>query len=81
MLRIDRWKVQQQMKRMGIKTFGELANLVGVAPQTLSAWFGARLGFTSETLETLCNVLNCTPNDILTIDPKAVAPVAELATA
>ena len=78
MIRIDRWKVQQQMKHAGIKSFGELAQLVGVAPQTVSAWFGGRLGFTSESLAALCSVLNCTPNDILTIDPKTVAPVAEL---
>ena len=77
MLRIDRWKVQQQMKRNGIKTFGELADRVGVAQQTMSAWFRG-MGFTSETLERLCNVLDCTPNDVLTHDPKPVAPLAEL---
>lgn len=81
-MRIDRWKVKQQMNRVGIKTFGDLAALIGVAPQTMSAWFGARLGFTSETLETICRVLDCTPNDVLTIDPdpNALAPVAELVT-
>jgi DNA-binding Xre family transcriptional regulator len=77
MLRIDRWKVQQQMKRMGIKTFAELAQRVGVTPQTMSGWFRG-LGFASETLESLCNILDCTPNDILTLDPKPVAPLAEL---
>ena len=77
MLRIDRWKVQQLMKRKGIKEFRELAERVGVAPQTVSGWFRG-LGFTSETLEALCNVLDCLPNDVLTLDPKPVAPLAAL---
>lgn len=82
-MRIDRWKVKQQMNRIGIATFGELAQQIGVAPQTLSAWFGARLGFSSDTLETLCRVLDCTPNDVLTIDPvpNSQAPVVHLAAA
>lgn len=77
-MRIDRWKVKQEMTRMGISTFGELAELVEVTPQTVSGWFRG-LGFSSETLATLCRVLDCTPNDILTLDPNALAPVADLA--
>lgn len=78
-MRIDRWKVKQQMKRVGIRTFGELAERANVTPQTMSAWFRGT-GFTSETLERLCRVLDCTPNDVLTIDPapKAKAPTPEL---
>jgi DNA-binding Xre family transcriptional regulator len=67
-MRIDRWKVKQQMNRAGIATFGELAERVEVTPQTVSAWFRG-MGFSSETLAALCRVLGCTPNDILTIDP------------
>lgn len=67
-MRIDRWKVKQQMKRVEIDTFAELAGLVDVSPQAVSAWFRG-MGFTSETLAALCRVLDCTPNDILTIDP------------
>lgn len=77
-MRIDRWKVKQQMKRVGIRTFTELAEQLEVAPQTVSAWFRG-MGFHSESLERLCLVLECTPNDILTLDadPNAMVPALE----
>lgn len=75
-MRIDRWKVKQQMKVVGIDTFGELADLVGVSPQVVSRWFRGG-GSSAANLEVLCRVLRCTPNDILTIDPNQSAPVAE----
>lgn len=77
-MRIDRWKVKQQMNRAGIATFGELAERVNVAPQTVSAWFRG-MGFSSDTLEALCRELNCTPNDILTLDPIATDAPNEVA--
>ncbi len=74
-LRLDRWKIKQEMNKVSIDTFGELAVLVGVSPQVVSRWFRGG-GFTAANLEALCRVLNCTPNDILTFDPNRLAPVA-----
>lgn len=76
MMRIDRWKVRQQMKQVGIDTFRDLAKMVGVSQQTVSAWFGGA-GFTSENLTALCYALECEPGDILTLDPNRLAPVVE----
>jgi DNA-binding Xre family transcriptional regulator len=78
-MRIDRWKVKQQMKIVGIRTFGELAERVGVSQAAMSAWFRGA-AFSSGSLESLLRELQCTPNDILTLDPNLLAPVAELAT-
>lgn len=77
-MRIDRWKVKQQMNRVGIRTFAEFAEQVGVTPTTVSAWFRG-MGFSSDTLERICRVLDCTPNDILTLDadPNEDAPALE----
>lgn len=75
-MRIDRWKVKQEMKRVGIDTFAEFADLVGVSPQIVSRWFRGG-GCTVANLEAICRVLKCTPNDILTFDPNRLAPVAE----
>lgn len=79
-MRIDRWKVKQQMKAVGIRTFGELAERIGVSQAAMSAWFRGE-AFSSGSLEALVRELNCTPNDILTLDPNQTAPVVELAMA
>jgi DNA-binding Xre family transcriptional regulator len=76
-LRIDRWKIKQEMNKVGIDTFADLADLVGVSPQIVSRWFRGG-GFTAANLEALCRVLRCTPNDILTFDPNRSAPVTEV---
>jgi len=75
-MRIDRWKVKQQMKIVGIRTFGELAERVGVSQAAMSAWFRGA-AFSSGSLEALLRELQCTPNDILTLDPNRLAPVAQ----
>ena len=79
MMRIDRWKVKQQMKAKNIRTFGELAERVGVSQAAMSAWFRGE-SFSSGSLEALCRELECTPNDVLTLDPQ-LAPVASFALA
>ena len=72
-MRIDRYKVRQQMSKRGIRTFSELAVRIGVSKQALSRWFGG-LSFSSQSLEALCVELECTPNDILTFDQPLSAP-------
>lgn len=76
MMRIDRWKVRQEMERANIGTFRELAEMIGVSQQAVSAWFRGA-GFTSENLAALCYALDCQPGDILTLDPNRVAPGVE----
>lgn len=78
MVRIERWKVQREMQANGIETFKDLAERVGVTPQTMSAWFRGA-AFTSQNLEALCRVLKCEPGDILTIDPNRVALAGAMA--
>lgn len=78
-MRIDRWKVRQLMAREHIDSDAELARRVGVSKQTVSKWF-AGSPFTPENLGKLCEVLSCTPNDVLTAGPipKVTALAAEL---
>jgi DNA-binding Xre family transcriptional regulator len=72
-MRIDRYKVRQQMAAVGIRTFSELATKIGVSKQALSGWFSGA-AFSSQSLEALCLELECTPNDILTFDTPLEAP-------
>jgi len=72
-MRIDRYKVRQQMAVVGIRTFSDLAARVGVSKQALSGWFSGA-PFSSQSLESLCVELGCTPNDILTFDAPLEAP-------
>ena len=74
MMKIERWKVQREMQATGVETFKELAVIVGVTPQTMSAWFRGA-AFTSQNLESLCRALKCEPGAILTMDPNQVALV------
>lgn len=78
-MQIDRERVRRLMLKQGIQTFTELATHLGVSKQTLSAWFGGG-PFSSVNLNKLCQVLDCTPNDVLVFGeevPNGEAPVLE----
>lgn len=77
-MRIDRYKVIQLMRAQGIANLGDLAGLIGVHSSTLSSWFSGRYDPTFENLGTICQVLDCTVDDLVVYDrPKdpALAPV------
>lgn len=79
-MRIDREQVRQRMLRQGYQTFTELAAAMNVSKQAMSAWFGGG-SFSSANLALLCQLLQCTPNDILVMDdvPNALAPILHAA--
>lgn len=58
------WKIMQERN---ITTY-TLINVHGINPRTINNLRHNR-GITVYTLERLCNVLNCTPNDILEFVP------------
>lgn len=70
-MRLDRYKVKLRMAMAGIENQRELADKVGVTPQTISNWLNGEMP-TLDNVGALCRVLNCTPNDILT-DPNAIS--------
>jgi putative transcriptional regulator len=48
----------------------QVAEMAGLRPDTVSALErGTSGGIKFETLERLCNALNCSPNDLLRIEP------------
>lgn len=75
-MRVDKEQVRQRMLRQGFQTFSELAKAMDISRQALSAWFYGG-PFSSTNLALLCQILKCTPNDILIMDdaPNALAPV------
>ena len=56
----------ERMEREGITTY-TLIEKYGINPRTINNLKHNR-GITVYTLERLCNVLNCSPNDILRFD-------------
>lgn len=67
---IDHSKVKRLMlERWGTVEQKILAQKAGVTEQTLTRIFKGH-GFSADSLFGICQVLNCTPNEILSIGPK-----------
>jgi DNA-binding Xre family transcriptional regulator len=63
-------KIQQVAKSRGIKTSYQLQKLTGWPPgMTSRLWKGDWTHTYIKTLNTLCTVLKCTPNDLLEFTP------------
>ena len=76
-MRLDKRKIVGLMRDRGIGSLGDLAESVGVAPQTLSGWLSGYFSPSFANLEKLCQILDCTADDILTYDrPKEMALAA-----
>lgn len=73
-------KIRFLMVERDINTQTELARRLGISDNMVSEIMLGKSGVSLETLGKLCDVLNCTPNDILIRDttPKAEAPMPEL---
>lgn len=68
--RIDEFKVRQRLKGVeGIDTIQELAKAAELGENTL---YRSLKGYNwkSNTLNSIADVLNCNPVDLLTVDPK-----------
>lgn len=78
-MKLNRHRVLELMHRQGINTQMELAERVGVTRQSLSSWLHGGT-FTLDNLSMLCDVLKCTPNDVLIlgVSPKEKAPIREM---
>lgn len=73
-MRLDKRKIVELMRDRGIDNLGDLAVLVGVAPQTLSGWLSGYFSPSFANLDKLCQILDCRADDILTYDrPKEAA--------
>lgn len=63
-------KIQQVATRRGIKNSYELQKLTGWPPTMCSRlWKGEWTHSYLKTLNSLCNLLKCTPNDLLEYTP------------
>lgn len=63
-IKFDRKKINYLMLDNGIPSQAELARRMGVAGNSVSMWLDGAT-FTSTSLGHFCEVLKCTPNDIL----------------
>lgn len=62
--------IQSKLKEIGMSRY-ELAKRIGVTYPTIdNIYKGTSTSIKLEILENICNVLNCTPNDILVWDKK-----------
>ena len=62
--------IQRLLEEKGMSRY-ELANRIGVTYPTIDKIFkGRSTSIRFDTLELICNELNCTPNDILIMDTK-----------
>lgn len=85
-IRIDKAKVQEQMRVAGIATFnelGEATNKHGLSQRTLYDVLNSQ-DWSTKQVYALCEVLGCKPTDILSFDMKrldagkAEAPSGEM---
>ena len=64
-MRID---IKQKMDEKGLNRY-KLGTLIGVTYPAITAIYNGDVSYVKfETLEKLCKVLECTPNDILLLD-------------
>lgn len=71
-IRIDKAKVQEQMRNAGITTFnelGEATNKHGLSQRTLYDVLNSQ-DWSTKQVYALCEVLGCNPIDILSFDMK-----------
>ena len=66
-------RIREVAEKRGIKKAYQLQKLTGFLPsKAADLWKGEWKLAHLETLDTLCNVLKCTPNDILVFTPDEV---------
>lgn len=71
-IRWDDFKIREHMARQKIGTFGELAEAVGVSPNTITSWRKQGIKATLHK-NAICYVLQCQPEDIDASQGKAFA--------
>ena len=71
-IRWDDFKIREHMARQKIGTFGELAEAVGVSPNTVTSWRKHGIRATIHR-NAICYVLQCDPEDIDESQGKAFA--------
>jgi DNA-binding Xre family transcriptional regulator len=65
-----KWQVRKIAEEQGI-TVSQLADAADIAPGTATAlWHGRPLRADLPILERVCNVLKCTPGDLLVLEPE-----------
>jgi DNA-binding Xre family transcriptional regulator len=76
-----KWNVQEVAKRHGIESAPQLARAAGIAPGTATGlWYSRQLRVDVPTLQRICDLLQCSPGDVLireeTGDTRQTASVA-----
>lgn len=74
-MELDVTAIRVFMALRGIKTQRELSTRLGLSDNATSELLLGKRQPTLDTVGALCRVLDCTPNDVLVYDPKAVALV------
>lgn len=64
-MKLNKFRVLEYMDKQGIKHQYELAAQIGVTRQALGQWMKGESSPSLETLAKMCEILDCTPNDIL----------------
>lgn len=63
-------RIKEEALKRGITTAYQLQKLTGAQPSLAAKWYRNDLkSIGIETLNTLCNALNCEPNDLLKFTP------------
>jgi DNA-binding Xre family transcriptional regulator len=78
---VIKFDIQTAAKRAGIASSYELQNATGWHPSmAVRVWKGEVKRVDLDTLEALCEVLNCVPADLLPYEPKAKKRATKKAT-
>lgn len=80
-MRLDKFHVMKHMAINRIETQSELAGKIGVARASLSNWLNGVTFPDSDNMAILCDVLKCTPNDIIDLSlsaPKGTALATQI---
>ncbi|MCB0070313.1 MAG: helix-turn-helix transcriptional regulator [Caldilineaceae bacterium] len=75
-MRLDKLKIEDRMKSVGISTYQELAERMGISREALSNFMSGTYNPSWNSLSAMCNALECRVDDIVVYDSPKVAALA-----
>lgn len=66
-MRVDRFKVIEQMSKRQVEHFSDLAAMSGLAKNTVSSILDSH-DWKSQTVSKIATALGCSPLDLITVD-------------